>query len=130
MDGTGPVVDVGCDGPSGTYQDYGLQTLLGLLGGLGLHPLDGLGDDFDLGGLVDTDTDVVSALDLQDDYVLAAELVMRHQDSFVRLTGGLDGQRAAFLCTCVPELLRQEFSIHNVATYSVVPFIRTRMTNL
>ena len=79
MDGAGPVVDVGRDGPSGADEDDLREALAELHGLLGPGPLDGLLDDLDGGGIGDRDADVVAALDLEDQHVRRAELVVGHQ---------------------------------------------------
>ena len=120
--GTGPVVHVGGDGTSGSDEDDGLETLLGLLGGLGLHPFHRPGDDLDFGRFVETDTDVVSALHLHDQDILAAELVMGHEDTLVGLASNGDVEHASLVRSGIGQFLRKEVSIHNARIMSLLSY--------
>ena len=82
MDRSRPVVDVRCDRSAGTDEDDLGEPLAELHGGLLPDPLGGLAQNLDPRGIGDADTDVVPALDLEDQHVGGAELVMGHQGSF------------------------------------------------
>ena len=100
MDCTGTIVDVGCDGTAGSDEDECGKSLLLLDLRFLLLVHGGLFVDGDLGVLVDPDTDVVSALHLQDDDVGCTEFVVRHYLSNVCLTACLEGDHASLGSPC------------------------------
>ena len=79
MDGTGPVIDIGCDSTTGSDEDQFGESFLELDLGVLPNPLCGHLEDLDLGVCIDLDSDVVSALHLEDHDIGVAELVVGHQ---------------------------------------------------